>query len=217
MEQRIQELIVLFKAMPTEIRTEFEKSIKATEKSLPEFRATLKEARTVAEKTNTAIENANKTTLQAKKTASQFTETAKAFETAVAEVRDLLAEYRHWQNPEETNVLGRSVSNGIEPGAPMQPYQDTLKEEEKSSSTAKDYEQMAGSIKAAAQEIRVLVNDLQQPVAEEGTLIKVAGEFQHLIRTIFWYAVALVSIIFVLALSYRIATRRLIPDTTKSR
>jgi hypothetical protein len=217
MEKRIQDLIVLFKTMPVDMRKEFEKSIEATEKSLPEFRATLKEARTVAEKTNTAIENVNKTTRQAQETASQFTTTAKAFETAVLEVRNLMAEYRQWQNPKEPNVLSKSNSTETKHSARTQAYRDTLPEEEKSGSTAKDYELMAGSIKEAAQEIRILVNDLQQPVAEEGTLIKVAGEFQHLIRTIFGYAVALVSIVFVFALSYRIATRRLMLNITKSR
>lgn len=188
MEQRIQELITLFKAMPADMRGEFEKSIAATEKSLPEFNATLKEARAVAEKTNAAIENANKTTLQAQETAVQFTQTAKAFEATTLEVRNLLTEYRHWQNN---------------------------KEEKKGGSTAKDYEQMAESIHAAAQEVRTLVDELQQPVEEEGTLRQVAGESRKVIGTLFWYAVALAGIVFVLAITYRVTIRRLIPETTK--
>ena len=218
-EQRVQDLIALFKAMPADMRKEFEKSIEATEKSLPEFRATLTEARAVAEKINAAIENANKTTLQAQETAVLFTESAKAFEAAAVEVRGLLADYRQWRNPEEPNEPAYSDSQRDQDPPQQQDQADSQdarqsdsEEEKKVGSGAKDYEQMAESIQAAAQEVRTLVDELQQPVEDEGTLRQVAGEFRGLIRTIFWYAVALAGIIFGLALTYRVTTRRLIQN-----
>lgn len=216
-QQSVQDLIALFETMPANMRNEFEKSIEATEKSLPEFRSTLKEARVLAETTHAMVEDVNRTTLQAEKMAIQFTETAEAFEVAAAEIRGLIADVREWRNPGEPNGPSLSDSPERDSGVSspqgqkdyLAPKQGDSEGQRRGGSVAKDYEQTAESIKAAAQEVRTLVSELQEPVNEEGSLRQVAGEFRALIKSVFWHAVALVGIIFTLALAYRFATYRL--------
>ncbi|MCZ6672691.1 MAG: hypothetical protein O7C75_07105, partial [Verrucomicrobia bacterium] len=218
-EKRIDDLIALFKTMPSDIGKEFEKSIEVTKKSLPEFRATLTQVQATAEKSNVAIENASKTVLQAEKMAAEFTDSAKAFEAAAVEVRGLLADLRQWQKPKEPDEPAQGDSQKGDQGVPEQQDQSDLREsehsdaetEKESGSLAKDYDQMAVSIQAAAQEVRTLVSELQQVVEEEDTLRQVSDEFRGLVGAIFWYAVALAGIIFVLALASRLAARRWVP------
>ena len=216
-QQSVQDLIALFETMPAGMRKEFEKSIKATEESLPEFRSTLKEARQLAETTHAVVEDVNGTALQVQEMAVQFTETAEAFEVAAAEIRGLITDIREWRNPGEPNrVSQNSPRQGDSSLSTLQGQKDSLatgqddsEGQERGGFVAKDYEDLAESIRAAAQEVRTLVDELQKPIDDDGSLRQVAGEFHGLVRTVFWHAFALAGIIFALALAYRFATHRL--------
>lgn len=183
-DKTLQNMGTTFKSLPADVRTEFEQSLAAMEKLQPEFRATLAEARAVTENARIAIETASQTTLQAQEAAVRFTETAKALETTASEVRALLADYKEMQQskkPKDPNQSGAGI---------------------------KDYQEAAESFTTAAREIRSGLNDLQKPLDDQAALRQVAGEFRQLTDMVFWRAVMLITIIFVLVLGYYLTKSR---------
>ena len=184
LDKNLREMGVIFKSLPEKVRTEFEQSLAATEKLQPEFRATLAEAQTVTESAGKAIDTAYQTTLQAQEAATKFTEAAKALETTAGGIRALLTDYQQMQQSKE----------------PKDPNQ--------SSAGIKDYQKAAESFTAAAREIRFGLKDLQKPLNNQAALRKMTDEFRQLTDMVFWRAVMLITIIFVLVLGYYLAKSR---------
>lgn len=147
--------------LPSEVRSEFEKSLKALEKSQPQLQATLQDA---------------------DKTLAQMTMAAQAWQTTAAEIKAVLNEL-HKDDPQEQ----------------AEPQEKT---------SIADYTVMAERIEAAAQEVRQLLADLNQPAVEGGQASQATVRIRELVDLLFWRVIVLVLIILVALLGYRLIVIR---------
>ena len=189
MEKAFRDAADVIGSTPKQVRVEFEKSLEAVEKThsqiketVTDVRASVEQAKETAETVSRAMREFEASAQTAGKAADQFTRSAQAFEVATVEVRGLLVDYEKMRADKD-------------PNAPP-------------SAGADDYRAMADSITEAASEVRVLLAELQQPSATETSLGQAAREFRGLVDYTFWRVVALLVIIFVLALGYHWMGRR---------
>jgi hypothetical protein len=192
LDKTIRESVAAVQTMPADIRGQFEEALGAVGRTQPEISTMLTEAYLTAETVRSAVEGARSAVAEARNTvaaagssAEQVTTTAGAVRTAVEEVRGLLGDY------------GRMS-------------QKSDKEPKKEETTGiKDYTAMAESFTVAAREVRGLLGDIQQPPTQQSGLKQATEEMKGIANAVFLRALALVGIIFVLAVLYAYVVRRL--------
>jgi hypothetical protein len=177
--------------LPAKVRKEFEASLtvlaarqSALHETVAQVHGTAAKVDSAVGKARSALGDVRRLVASLDRPIEQATEAAAAWQTCAAEVHALLGIIREL----------KEVSAGEEPPPDIE-----------------DYAELAGSVHAAAGELRMLLAEFQQPLVPGSGLHHVAMVTEATVDTLFWRAVALAGVVFALAVAYHMTRRLLRP------
>ncbi|MFW6119175.1 MAG: hypothetical protein ACOC7S_02470 [Planctomycetota bacterium] len=171
--------------LPEELRQVVRELIAALERNQPELHATLIEAHQAAAELNEGLEKAGATAGEVSQVAAELSATAAAWQETAVAVRQLLAEWRDYQ----------------ESLPPSQP--------DEKKTTVADYNALASKTKQAMAEARALLEDLRQTGRDQETITRLSIEATDLMNALTVRLALLIGLGFVAVLACRLVWVRI--------
>jgi methyl-accepting chemotaxis protein len=158
--------------LPADVRSEFEKAMKSVEKTHPRIQASLTEMQKTVEQVSGTVEEIEKLTGPMNQLAENVNAAGKAWESTAVAVNEFV------------DKVGGSDEE--DPPVPSTPA------EENESGGIESITEMMEKTTAAAQELRSLVADLNQPMSQKSGIQQVTTNAEGLIERITWRAILVI-------------------------
>jgi len=183
--QSIDRIAATVNELPGSVRTELDATLRAFDESQPLWQQTLTEATHTMEQTRAAVEQANTALAEAQRVRDSL---APLFEEATRTAEA-------WR---EVMLLVQAIS-ASDPDAP--PDREPV--------TVRDVADLAHESRAAAVELRHLLAELREPIADESGLMKLSGDWRATLDALAWRAAGLIVLTFALALAFTVVAAKL--------